>query len=188
MIKLCTKIGLFTTETTCNRESACQPSMTYLLSYILLLVALLHMCGTISQIGTCGFHTMDTYWKIKDINFNTWICKKAYFNWRNVKVYIIRRWLSCFVISQYPCKNLEMEDSCIVLSEALVWRNHSVQELLIHSQAGNGSQQPAVTCQQQTQIHEPCKHLIQIYLCIKLCSCDRLKPHCCISRSTAVQQ
>lgn len=52
--------------------------------------------------------------------------------------------------------NLEMKDASIVLSEALICRNHSVQQLLIHCQAGDGSQQPAVTFQQQ--IHELYKH------------------------------
>ena len=45
-----------------------------------------------------------------------------------------------------------MEDAGIVLGEALIRGNHSVQQLLIDRQTGDGSQQPAVTCQQQ--IHE----------------------------------
>lgn len=46
-------------------------------------------------------------------------------------------------------ENLEVEDAGVVLGEALIRRDHSVQQLLIHRQAGDGCQQPAVTCQWQ---------------------------------------
>lgn len=41
---------------------------------------------------------------------------------------------------------LEMENASIVLSEALVWWNDSVPKGVIHSQTGNCSQEPAITC------------------------------------------
>ena len=44
------------------------------------------------------------------------------------------------------CKNLEVEDAGVVVSEALVRRDDSVQQLLVQRQAGDGSEQPAVTC------------------------------------------
>lgn len=70
-------------------------------------------------------------------------------------------------------KDLEMEDAGIVLREALIWRNHSVQQFVVHCQAGDGSQQPAVTCKQQ--IHELYKHFL------KSCSCHISKPQESIS-------
>lgn len=42
-----------------------------------------------------------------------------------------------------------MEDAGVVFGEALVGGDHSVQQLLVHSEAGDGSEQPAVTCQQK---------------------------------------
>lgn len=45
-----------------------------------------------------------------------------------------------------------MEDAGVVLSEALILGNYSVQQLLVQCQTGDGSQQPAITC--QGQIHE----------------------------------
>lgn len=41
--------------------------------------------------------------------------------------------------------DLEVEDASITLREALLLRNHSVQELLIQGEAGDGGEQPAVT-------------------------------------------
>lgn len=49
-------------------------------------------------------------------------------------------------------ENLEMKDAGVVLREALVRGDHSVQQLLVDGQAGDGGQQPAVPCRQQ--IHE----------------------------------
>lgn len=57
-----------------------------------------------------------------------------------------------------PFINLEVEDAGVVLSEALIPGHHSVQQLLVHRQTGDGGEQPAVACQQQ--IRELWKHLI----------------------------
>lgn len=48
--------------------------------------------------------------------------------------------------------DLEMKDAGVVLREALVRGDHSVQQLFVDGQAGDGGQQPAVPCRQQ--IHE----------------------------------
>lgn len=45
--------------------------------------------------------------------------------------------------------DLEVEDSSVALWKALLWGNHSVQKLLIQSEAGDGSQQPTVTWTQK---------------------------------------
>lgn len=43
-----------------------------------------------------------------------------------------------------------MKDAGIVFCEALVRRDHSVQQLFVDGQAGDGGQQPAVPCRQQS--------------------------------------
>lgn len=49
--------------------------------------------------------------------------------------------------NKFRVENLEVEDAGVVLGEALIGGDHSVQQLLVHRQAGDGCQQPAVTCQ-----------------------------------------
>lgn len=68
-------------------------------------------------------------------------------------------------ISNIHLENLEVEDAGVVLREALIRRNHSVQQLLVHCQTGDGSQQPAVTYQRQ--FHELRNHLSHAYGFIK---------------------
>lgn len=41
--------------------------------------------------------------------------------------------------------HLEVENAGIAFGEALLRRDHTVQELFIQSEAGDGGQQPAVT-------------------------------------------
>ena len=45
----------------------------------------------------------------------------------------------------------EAEDPGIVLAEALVRRNHVVEEVLVGAEGGDGSQQPAVTCREREE-------------------------------------
>ena len=40
--------------------------------------------------------------------------------------------------------HLEVEYSCIIILEALIWRYHAVEEFLVPAETGDGSQQPAV--------------------------------------------
>lgn len=49
-------------------------------------------------------------------------------------------------------EDLEVEDPGVIFCEALIWRDDSVQQLLVQRQTGDGGEQPAVTCRQQ--IHE----------------------------------
>jgi hypothetical protein len=39
----------------------------------------------------------------------------------------------------------EVEDPCILISEALIFRNNIVQQFLVHGQVSQSCQQPAVT-------------------------------------------
>lgn len=48
-------------------------------------------------------------------------------------------------------KNLEVKDAGVVFCEALVRRDHSVQQLFVDGQTGDGGQQPAVPCGQYIQ-------------------------------------
>lgn len=75
--------------------------------------------------------------------------------------------------------NLKVEDSGVILSEALIWRNHSVQQLLVQSQTGNGGEQPAVSCQ---QIHD----LWGLWVYSK--QTFDFEPHCCRCSSTVTMK
>lgn len=86
-------------------------------------------------------------WNVKFI-FKTWIWHCAFFFFVILQLFF-RTWNVQLFMAKYPFRNLEMEDAGVVLSEALIRGNHSVQQLLVHCQTGDGSQQPAVTCQQQ---------------------------------------
>lgn len=50
--------------------------------------------------------------------------------------------------------DLEVEDASVLRGEALPGRNHPVQDLGVQSQRGDGSQQPAVTCQTHRRSHD----------------------------------
>lgn len=63
-----------------------------------------------------------------------------------------------------------MKDAGVVFCEALVRRDHSVQQLFVDGQAGDGGQQPAVPCRQQ--IHELEKRLL-LPAALQLWRCSR---------------
>lgn len=47
--------------------------------------------------------------------------------------------------------HLEMKNASIVLLEALVSRNHSIKQLFIQGEGGNGCQKPTVSCKESEE-------------------------------------
>lgn len=80
----------------------------------------------------------------------------------------IKLFLLCFCFS-----DLEVEDAGVLRAEALPRRDHSVQDLRVQSQRGDGRQQPAVTWQTHSRSHD---HTCQspqscVCVCVRVLAC-----------------